>query len=236
MTVEKINILRTNIDEIINEIETNYLGKLLEDKLLEWKTLGDVIHSLKTGLNPRQNFKLNTPNAEGYYVTVREIQNGQIVFFDKTDRVDEHALELINNRSNLEAGDILFSGTGTVGRIAVITSKPLNWNIKEGVYVIKPNTQLIDSYYLSYLLNSSEIIKEYSKKIVGSPVISLPMSELRKLAIPVPPLSVQKEIVHFLKTFTELKTEHAFELSAREKQYEYYRDILLTFPKDNIKL
>ena len=164
----------------------SYLDKLLEGVEVEWKALGDVIYSLKTGLNPRQNFQLNTPDAQGYYITVREIQNGQIVFLDNTDRVDDRALGLINNRSNLDAGDVLFSGTGTVGRTAVIKTKPLNWNIKEGVYVIKPDFSVIDSSYLSYLLNSSEIVKEYSKKIVGYPVVSLPMSEMKKLQIPIP--------------------------------------------------
>jgi type I restriction enzyme S subunit len=201
------------------------LDKLLHGVEVEWKTLGEVIYSLKTGLNPRKNFQLNTVDAKGYYVTVREIKNGKIVFLDKTDRVDDISLKLINYRSNLDTGDILFSGTGTVGRTAVIKTKPLNWNIKEGVYVIKPNSKIIDSSYLSYLLNSNEIIKEYSKKIVGSPVVSLPMSDLKKLQIPIPLLSVQAEIVRILDTFTELTAE----LTARKKQYSYYREKLLSF-------
>ena len=98
----------------------DFLNKLLDGAGVEWLPLDDLIVSLKTGLNPRQNFQLNTADAEGYYVTVREIQNGKITILDKTDRVNKKALELINNRSNLEAGDLLFSGTGTVGRIAVI--------------------------------------------------------------------------------------------------------------------
>ena len=56
----------------------SYLDKLLEGVEVEWKALGKVIKSLKTGLNPRQNFQLNTSDAEGFYVTVREIQNGNI--------------------------------------------------------------------------------------------------------------------------------------------------------------
>ena len=40
----------------------------------EYKKLGDVIDHLRTGLNPRTHFKLNTPDAEGYYVTVRELK------------------------------------------------------------------------------------------------------------------------------------------------------------------
>ncbi|MBC7877260.1 MAG: restriction endonuclease subunit S [Anaerolineales bacterium] len=209
----------------------SFMEKLLEGVEVEWKALGEVIKSLKTGLNPRKNFQLNTADANNFYVTVREIQNGKIVFLDKTDRVNNSALKLINNRSNLEVGDILFSGTGTVGRTAVIEINPENWNVKEGVYVIKPDQKVINSRYLSYLLNTQYIVKEYSKKIVGSPVVSLPMSELKKLQIPVPPSDIQSKIVRILDTYTALTAELTAELTARQKQYEYYREKLLTFPK-----
>ena len=222
--------------------EVSFMEKLLDGVEVEWKALGLVIESLKTGLNPRKNFKLNTPDAEGYYVTVREIQNGSIVFLDKTDRVNNKALGLINNRSNLEEGDVLFSGTGTVGRIAVIETRPENWNIKEGVYVIKPVRKVLDSKYLSHLLNSHDIEKEYRKKIVGLPVVSLPMSELKKLQIPIPcpnnpkkSLAIQAEIVRILDTFTELTTELTTELNARKKQYNYYRDQLLSFEEGEVE-
>ena len=221
---------------------TNFMEKLLDGVEVEWKALDDVMASLKTGLNPRQNFQLNTSDAEFYYVTVREIQNGNVVFLDKTDKVNKNALVLINSRSNLEAGDILFSGTGTVGRTAVIETTPENWNIKEGVYVIKPIHKVVDSRYLTHLLNSQEIVKEYSKKIVGSPVVSLPMGELKKLQIPIPcpenpekSLEIQAEIVRILDTFTELTAELTTELTARKKQYNYYRDQLLSAENDGVE-
>ena len=53
-----------------------------------------------------------------------------------------------------------------------------------------------------------------------------------KLQIPVPPLEVQLEIVKVLDLFTKLEAELEAELVARRKQYEYYRDQLLTFPED----
>ncbi|MBS8520722.1 restriction endonuclease subunit S [Escherichia coli] len=219
-----------------------YLEKLLDGVEVEWKMLGEVIHSLKTGLNPRQNFSLNTLDAQGYYVTVREIQNGKVVFLDKTDRVNDRALKIINGRSNLEAGDILFSGTGTVGRIAVIEENPINWNIKEGVYTIKPIKEKIAPRFLSYLLQSSKIVKDYSKKIVGNPVISLPMGDLKKLLIPIPcpgnpekSLAIQSEIVRILDKFDTLTNSITEglprEIELRQKQYEYYRDLLFSFPK-----
>ncbi|EEW1802569.1 MULTISPECIES: restriction endonuclease subunit S [Enterobacteriaceae] len=222
--------------------EMSYLEKLLDGVEVEWKMLGEVIHSLKTGLNPRQNFSLNTLDAQGYYVTVREIQNGKVVFLDKTDRVNDRALKIINGRSNLEAGDILFSGTGTVGRIAVIEENPINWNIKEGVYTIKPIKEEIAPRFLSYLLQSSKIVKDYSKKIVGNPVISLPMGDLKKLLIPIPcpgnpekSLAIQAEIVRILDKFTGLTAELTAELTMRKKQYNHYREQLLRFEKDEIE-
>lgn len=211
---------------------SSILDKLLKGQKVEWLPIEQVIKSLKTGLNPRKNFELNTPDAENFYVTVREIQNGKIVFIDKTDKVNDHGLKLINNRSNLEVGDILFSGTGTVGRTAVILEEPKNWNIKEGVYVIKPEQNKVTSKFLAYLLNSNHIIKIYEKKIVGSPVISLPMAELKKIIVPIPPLDVQAKIVKILDAFTALTAELTAELTMREKQYHYYRDKLLTFSDD----
>lgn len=214
----------------------SYLEKLLHGVQVEWKTLDEVIVSLKTGLNPRKNFTLNTSDAKGYYITVREIVNNKIVFSDKTDRINEEALRLINNRSNLESEDILFSGTGTVGRMAIVENTPENWNIKEGLYVIKPNHKYLISKYLLYTLGSKNIVDTYNKKIVGSPVISLPMKDFRALKVPIPPLEIQKEIVRILDSFTKLITKLTAELTAeraaRKKQYEYYREELLTFGEE----
>ena len=84
-----------------------------------WLELGDVIVSLNTGLNPRKFFKLNTEDATNYYITIREMKDGKIVPSEKTDRMNDEARKLCNNRSNLEVGDVLFSGTGTIGETAV---------------------------------------------------------------------------------------------------------------------
>ena len=51
------------------------------------------------------------------------------------------------------------------------------------------------------------------------------------LEIPVPPLPIQEEIVRILDHFTELTAELQAELQARQEQYEYYRNKLLTFTK-----
>lgn len=221
-----------------------YKDKLLtfEDDSVSWCELNDVIISLNTGLNPRKFFRLNTEDATNYYVTIREIRGGRIIPTDKTDRINDEALALCNNRSNLEIGDVLFSGTGTIGETAVIVEHPQNWNIKEGVYAIKPNKKRILPKFLRYLLTATYIKTAYMKKVAGGTVKSIPMGELKKLKIPIPypednekSLAEQQRIVDILDRFDKLCNDISeglpAEIEARQKQYEYYRDKLLTFKK-----
>ena len=208
-------------------------GRERRSRAVRWLTLNDVILSLNTGLNPRQFFRLNTDDAENYYITIREIHGGRIVPSEKTDRINDEALCLCNNRSNLEVGDVLFSGTGTIGETAVITEEPSNWNIKEGVYTIKPDQTRIVPQFLRYLLTSEQMKTAYMKKVAGGTVKSIPMAEMRKLLIPVPSIDEQKRIVLLLSRFdtlcNDLKEGLPAEIEARQRQYEYYRDRLLTF-------
>ena len=150
--------------------------------MVEWKKIGDCIISLKTGLNPRKNFVLNSEGSTNYYITVRELDYWKIIPSDKTDRVNDEAIRVINNRSNLEAGDVLFSGTGTIGRTALVKETPKNWNIKEGVYTIKPKKELLNSKFLIELFHSYYLINKIKEFTVGDPIRSVPMKNLVQIS------------------------------------------------------
>ena len=92
-----------------------YSEKVLNSYIVKDVTLSDILLSIHTGLNPRKFFRVNTDDAKNYYVTIREFKGGRLQFTDKTDRINDEAMRLCNNRSNLEVGDVLFSGTGTIG-------------------------------------------------------------------------------------------------------------------------
>ena len=83
----------------------------------------------------------------------------------------------------------------------------------------------LEPKYLVYYLNSSMFFKQKLKLVQGTKVIEISTEKLKKITIPVPPIEIQREIVRILDNFTELTAE----LTARKKQYEYYRDKLLTF-------
>lgn len=164
----------------------------------DYKTIGEVIDHLRTGLNPRTHFKLNTPDAEGYYITVRELKGFAIEPDEKTDKVNRAAIKRINERSNLKIGDVLFSGTGTIGKTALVSELPVNWNIKEGVYAMTPKHSELNSKYFIYYIGSDLFLRLVNDKAAGTGVRSIPMKELVKLPISIPSLSEQQSIVDYL--------------------------------------
>lgn len=88
------------------------------------------------------------------------------------------------------------------------------------------------SKYLAYILKTTYFQNEV-KKITGvGSVPNVPQSSLAKIEIPLPPIEVQTEIVRILDKFTSLEAELEAELDCRKRQYEYYRDKLLSF--DNV--
>ena len=197
--------------------------------------LGEIITHLRTGLNPRKNFKLNTDDAQGYYVTVRELAGKEVRFSDKTDRVNNDALAKIDARSNLQAGDVLFSATGTIGNTALVREKPSNWNIKEGVYAITPDQEQVIPDYLLFWLHCTDATDQFKKASEGGTVQSVSMKKFKLVKIPLPPLPVQREIAQTLDKFDTLVNSLTqgipAEIEGRKKQYAYYRDKLLDFKR-----
>ncbi|BEM85328.1 hypothetical protein SME41J_46520 [Serratia marcescens] len=117
--------------------------------------LENIIERSGTGLNPRDNFVLG--NGDNYYVTIKNINNGKIILDDKCDKIDDNALKIIDRRSQLQGGDILFTSIEPVGVTYFIHDKPTNWNINESVFTLRPNIGMATSEYLYFLLSSDEM-------------------------------------------------------------------------------
>ena len=221
----------SKVDELIEKLCSNGVA---------FKKLEEITKSINIGINPRKFFKLNPVDSTGFYVTVRELNglNG-VKEYEKTDKINDEAIQIINNRANIEMGDILFSNTGTVGKLALINETPANWGVNEGIYIIKPIKEEILSKYLYYYLDSSHAYKDYSSKFTGSTLKHITQKALASLIVAVPPLEVQCEIVRILDDFTllsvELSAELSAELKARKKQYEFYLHKLLEV-KEGVEL
>lgn len=89
------------------------------------------------------------------------------------------------------------------------------------IKMLKPKNDRVDFKYIYYVMDTIKFIPGSHKRHW--------ISVYSQFTVPVPPLEVQREIVHILDDFTLLSAELSAELKARQKQYEYYRDKLLTF-------
>lgn len=201
---------------------------------MECVKISDITKSVCTGLNPRKNFTLNTKDANNYYVTVKEITSNKVVFSESTDKVNDDGLKIIQNRSHLEKGDVLFSGIGTIGKVAYIDFDTNNWNCSESVFILKPNDRILGSF-LFYVLQSQDVVRQYEANSAGSIMKGVRKSTLVNITFPLPPLAVQKKIVEILDTFTGMIDNLQKELEQRQKQFEYYCESLVGSAKGEVK-
>ena len=179
-----------------------YIAHLLNGAEVEWKPLGEVAKIEK-----------------GKRVTKQQLSS------DKEYPVYSGGVKPMGyyDEYNQEADTITIVKYGTAGYVNFITEK--FW-ANDVCYCIKPKADLDNKFLLYVLKNMQEYISSLATDAIPA---HLPSPSLEAIQIPVPPLSVQHEIVRILDKFTQLEAELEAELDCRKRQYEYYRDMLLTF-------
>ena len=158
---------------------------------------------------------------------MKEIDN-----VDGAIRIFAGGKTMINaNEEDIKNANIIYSPAVLVQSRGVIDvvyfDKPFTFKNEMWAYT---HENIISVKYLFHLLkNNIETFRKAASGMGSLPQISLKVTE--EFLIPVPPLEVQREIVRILNSFTtlteDLTVELTKELTARKKQYEYYRDELL---------
>ncbi|MDK2891857.1 restriction endonuclease subunit S [Methanohalophilus sp.] len=215
--------------------KSNYLEKLLNGAKVEWKKLGEIGIVSGAGVDKKKN-KTEKPIKLLNYMDIyknRYLDN-------KIPSMVVTATDKKIEQCNVLKGDIFFTPSSEVlndiGKSAVVLE-----NMEGVVYSYHimrlrlNNPNIITSMFINHIFSSDLVQKQINKKAKGITRFGLTKTQWEKIQVPLPPLPVQQEIVRILDTFTELKTELKTELTARKKQYEYYRDKLLTPIEDNGK-
>ena len=195
-----------------------FLEKLLDGTEVEWKPLGDVCNFQNGFAFKSSLFKDNgAPIVRITNIDGKEVNLSDVKYF----LLDDYNTDMTPYK--VHKGDILIAMSGaTTGKIGFYNYEhPSYLNQRVGKFL--PNTNILNNRYLyHYLLSKVEDIYIISG---GGAQPNLSSNRLMsEVLIPIPPLSVQTEIVKILDALTALTSE----LILRQKQYEYYREKLLS--------
>ena len=212
-----------------------FLERLLDGEKVEWKTLGEVCDYIRGIIYSKT---AETTDSCGWKV----LRANNITLETRTLNFDEvkrvKSATRIRENQMLYRGDILIcAGSGSKDHIGKTAYIDHNMDCTFGGFmgvlrVTEENT--ISSRFLFHYIGSSAFINYLKTTLKSSTINNLNASIINPFPIPLPPLRVQARIVEILDKFTqleaELEDELAKELEARNKQYDFYRNRLLSGP------
>ena len=213
----------------------SYLEKLLDGAEVEWMLLGDIGNFIRGNGLQKKDF------AESGFPAIHYGQIYTMYGLQAEKTFSYVSPELANKLRKAQKNDLLLATTSENDEDVV---KPLAWlgdkTAISGDMMLFRHGQNVK--YLAHFFQSEIFQSQKIKYITGAKVRRVSSSDLAKIIIPIPcpdnpakSLAIQSEIVRILDTFTALTTELTTELTMRKKQYNYYRDKLLSFDGDEVE-
>jgi type i restriction enzyme ecoR124II specificity protein len=190
--------------------------------------LGEVSY-IARGASPRPIRKFIT-NEEGMpWIKIGDVPpQGKYV----TTTAQHISTDGVDKSRQIKPGDFILSNSMSFGRPYI---SKINGCIHDGWLVIANYEKTFDPDFLYHVLRSSPIQNGFAQRAGSGTVKNLNSKIVSDTLVPAPPIDQQREIVHLLDKFdllvNDLTSGLPAEIEARRKQYEYYRDRLLTFPE-----
>ena len=151
---------------------------------------------------------------------------------DDVKYIDNSNLEMLS-RSKLRIGDMLFTYVGTVGQVALIQENDKYYLAPNVALVRITDERFLPKYMMYYFLTDKFKQEQIAKLLQASSMQNIPMEKIRKFKLPLVSIEEQRKTIDILDRFDTLCNDISAglpaEIEARQKQYEYYRDKLLTF-------
>ena len=213
--------------------ELSYLEKLLDGVEVEWKTLEDISIKISSGGTPK------TGVSEFYDGDIPWLRTQEVNFCDIWDTEVKITESGVKNSSAkwIPKNCVIVAMYGaTVGKIG-INKIPMTTN--QACANIQLNEEVAHYRYVFHFLCSQYT---YIKSLGTGSQTNINAQIVKNIKIPIPcpdnpekSLAIQSEIVRILDKFTALTAELTAELNMRKKQYNYYRDQLLTFKEGEVE-
>ena len=171
-----------------------------------------------------------TPKYTGSGISFISVENINDIYNSKKYiSVEDYNKYKIKPKIN----DIFMTRIGSIGKCSVYDKeKDLAYYVS--LALIRPNCKIVNSYYLKFIIESIIGIKELRKRtLVNAVPIKVNKDDIGKIELPIPSIKEQIRIVKILTKFDKIVNNISSglpaEIEERQKQYEYYKDKLLTF-------
>ena len=224
---ESIENLKNQITERKKQYE-HYRDQLLDIEGkpgVEMKALLDILSQPITD-GPHETPKFYDSGIP--FISADAIVNNRINFTRKRGYISEEYNNLCKKKYSPRLYDVYVVKSGsTTGKVAIVTEM-CDFNIWSPLAALRANDNN-NPFYIFYWLQTKKAQNQILLKCSKGSQPNLSMRVLEKFIIPVPQLSEQNRIVSILDTFEASITNLEQQLSFRQKQYEYYRNMLLTF-------
>ena len=193
-----------------------------------WRKLGEVCE-VQRGASPRPIAQYLTDDKENGipWIKIGDTRVGDKYIMDTQERITQEGAK---KSRLLQKGDFVLSNSMSYGRPYILG---ISGCIHDGWASLSEISDTILPDFLFYYLSSNEVQRYWEGKINSGSVSNLNADIIKKLPIPLPPLSVQSRIVEILDKFDALTNSITeglpLEIKLRRQQYEYYREQLLDF-------
>lgn len=211
-----------------------FLEKLLDGAAVEWKSLEDVTL-------PTRNIKWAETDRTYRYIDLTSVdrETGEISEAKEitADTAPSRAQKLV------ETDDLIFATTRPAQQRFCLIAPDWSGEVAStGYCVLRPDQSQVLPGWLLHWIGSAKFKAYVEEHQTGSAYPAISDARVKAFEIPIPcpndaerSLAIQREIVRILDSFNELTAELTAELEARKKQYNHYRDRLLTFEDDEIE-
>ena len=206
-----------------------YIARLLQGAEVVWKPLGEVCEFSNTGVDK----KTIEGEKKVRLLNFVDVFHKQYITKETPTMIVSASDKKILD-CNILKGDVFITPSSEILDEIGYSATAIE-DIKGAVYSYHImrlrvyNKEILHPEYLAYLFSSNSVRKQIRIKAQGITRFGLTLPRWKSIQIPLPPLSVQQEIVRILDKFTQLEAELEAELEGRKRQYEYYRNKLLTF-------
>ena len=191
---------------------------------VEMKTLGLICSFIRGPFGGALKKEIFT--EEGY--VIYEQQHAIYGKWDFRYHISEEKFQEMK-RFAVNAGDIIMSCSGTMGKTSIVPDDYERGIINQALLKLTTNNEVINRYIKLYM-DSKWFQDGLKKQTAGGAIQNVAsVSVLKNIKLPVPSISEQQRIVDILDKFEASIQNLEAQLAQREKQYEYYRNKLLTF-------